>query len=133
MIAFDVPDAEHPGGGGEPITNPLSALDSLAFAGGISSSALTASDGPSLQARLSELRSTMVSHRLRIPDPSYGAYELEIEGEYFTELSSCDRGDGFDLLEGTGTYDTLELCGSAALALQRVGQARVIPSCVIAE
>lgn len=133
VIAFDVPDAPHPGGDGEPITNPLVALDILAGAGGLGLTARVADDVPGLQAQLFALRATMASRRLRIPDPSYGNYDLDIGGEIYGFTTDCDRDDGYVFLEGSGNYDIMHLCGSAAAALQRVGQATIRPHCIFAE
>ena len=133
IIAFDVPDAPHPGGGGEPIANPRAVLDDLAGAGGLGPDAMVASDIPSLRDRLSTLRTVMASRRLRIPDPSYFDYELHIDGAIYYSAPDCTQDHGFVVLDNIGPGDVMHLCDEAAAALQRSGHATILPSCVIAE
>ncbi|MCA9707899.1 MAG: hypothetical protein KDK70_18755 [Myxococcales bacterium] len=132
VVAFDVPDAPQPGGDGEPAVNPRVVLDALALAGGIGPAALVAADTPSLLDRLSELRVALASDRLRLPDTSYSDYYVEIDGVPIPYTFSCDEGDGFTYVE-TDDWDTLQLCGEAALALQRAGHAHIWPQCAILE
>jgi hypothetical protein len=73
------------------------------------------------------------SHRLRIPDPSYGWYEVHVGGAIYHEVADCSE-DGFVLLaSGGGGADTIELCGDARDALQQWGWATIYPVCVIPE
>jgi hypothetical protein len=133
LIAFDPSEGLPPEGVGEPLVDTSAALDAIAFVGGISPAALVADDVASLQARLSEVREQMPSDRLRIPDPSFFDYQLEVGGTPYGPLLECDRGDGFVLLDSAGAYDTMQLCGQAALDLQRWGSATIVPFCGIAE
>lgn len=133
VIAFDVPDAPHAGGWGEPIANPRAVLDDLAGAGGFGPSAMVASDVPSLRDRLSALRAAMASQRLRIPDPSYIDYELHIDGTIYYSAPDCTGDHGFVVLDTIGPGNVMHLCDEAAAALQRSGQATILPYCVIAE
>lgn len=133
VIAFDVPDEVGLGGDGEPIANPAEVLDALAVAGGLGMQAMTASDVPSLQARLTEAREAMASVRLRIPSSirSFGWIEVEVAGVIHTEVSDCETEDGFVFVDEQ--WDTLHLCGEAAQALRRTQQARLWPICVFPE
>ncbi len=136
VISVDVPDALRGGVDGEPVANPTAVLDGIAAAGGLYGAAFDGADTEALILGLTLIRSTTLSRRLRIPDPSYGWYEIEVDGVVWQQVSDCTQEDGFVFVatEAMGERrDVVEMCGAAAGALERTGTATIYPVCVIAE